>query len=241
MADLKQSTPAASFEERLLEATCRRYRASGISHREFARGKLRHDPMYWAILRSGVLPREGRLLDVGCGRGLLLALLDTARSLPGAAPDGWQPPSERLELCGLELRSSMAAVARRALGDAARIEAADAAGSTLPRARAILLLDVLHYLPAAAQEALVERVAEALEPSGVLLVREADAALGPRFLLTRAAERLCALARGHWRQGFHFRSVAEWRRRLEAAGLTVTDRPMWAGTPYANRLLEARK
>ncbi len=232
----------APFEERLLEATAQRYRASGISHREFARGKLRHDPMYWAILRSQVLPREGRLLDVGCGRGILLTLLDTARELADSSPSPtWRLPAARLELSGIELQPSMAAVARRALGAAASIEQGNAADHPLPRAHAILLLDVLHYLPAAAQETLLERVAGALEPAGVLLVREADAALGPRFLLTRAAERFCALARGHWRQGFHFRSAGQWQRLLEAAGLTVTECPMWAGTPYANRLLEARK
>ncbi len=243
MGRARASSNATSFEEHLLAAVSRRYRASGRSHRHFARGKLRYDPMYWAILRSRVLPREGRLLDIGCGRGILLALLDAARNLDETVPvpPGWRPPGGRLELSGIELRESMAAVARQALGDVASIEVGSATARTLPRARAILLLDVLHYLPAAEQEVLLVRVAEALEPAGMLLLREADAALGPRFLLTRAAERFCALARGHWRQGFHFRSVGEWQRLLEAADLTVTTRPMWAGTPYANRLLEARK
>ena len=199
--------------------------------------------MYWAILYAQVLPQEGRLLDIGCGRGILLTLLDIARNLGDStlAPPGWQPPGAHLELAGIELQASMAAVASQALGNAANIEVTSATAKPLPPARAMLLLDVLHYLTAAEQEILVARIADALEPGGILLVREADAALGTRFLLTRAAERFCALARGHWRQGFHFRSADAWQRLLEAAGLTVTERPMWAGTPYANRLLEARK
>ncbi len=234
---------SAPFEKRLREETSRRYMDCGISHWEFVRGKLRYDPMFQAILRSAVLPREGRLIDIGCGRGILLAAIDTARRLDDALPTprGWRPPSDRLELWGIELRPGWAAVARQALGDAARIETGDAAQRPLPRAQAILLLDMFHYLPAAQQEQLVERVSEALEPGGVLIVREADAAIGPRFVLTRMAERLCALARGHWRQSFHYRGVEEWRRLLESQGLSVTDRPMWAGTPYANRLMEARK
>lgn len=234
----------APFEERLREATALRYVELGIFHWEFVRGKLRHDPMYRAILLSEILPRAGRLVDVGCGRGILLSLLDTARAeaegLPGSPP-GWEPPSPRLELCGIELRPEMAAAAARALGDAAEISVADAGEAGLPPARAILLLDVLHYLPAARQEGLLDRVASALEPGGVLVVREADADLGWRFVLTRFAERACALARGHLRQHFHYRGVSEWRRSFEDRGLVVDEQPMWAGTPYANRLLEARK
>ncbi|HEX9730724.1 MAG TPA: DUF2062 domain-containing protein [Thermoanaerobaculia bacterium] len=234
---------AASFEEQVCEETSRRYLRCGISHWEFVRGKLRYDPMFRALLRSQALPTAGRLVDVGCGRGIVLALLDTARELGAShpAPPGWRPPSARLELVGIELEAKKAAVAAQALGDAARVVVGDAAEVELPRARAFLLLDVLHYLPAPRQEALLRRVARALEPGGVVVLREADAGLGWRFGLTRAAERLCALARGHWRQRFHYRAAGDWTRLLEGAGLDVGTRPMWAGTPYANRLIEARR
>ena len=106
----------------------------------------------------------------------------------------------------------------------------------------MLLLDVLHYLPAAAQERLLARAAACLEPGGVLLVREADADGRARFLATRAAERLCALARGHLRQRFRYRTGEEWRALLAAQCLAVAPAtPLSAGTPYANVLLEARK
>lgn len=235
--------PAAPFEVQMREETSRRYLQCGISQWEFVRGKLRYDPMFWAVLRSQVLPTEGRLVDVGCGRGIFLALLDTARELGASlhAPPGWRPPSARLELVGVELDAKKVAVAAKALGDAARVTVWDAAYEDLPRARAFLLLDVLHYLPAAEQERLVERAARALEPGGVVILREADAGLGWRFFLTRAAERLCALWRRHWRQRFHYRTADGWRRLLEGAGLCVSTRPMWAGTPYANQLIEARR
>ncbi len=234
---------SASFEERLREATARRYLETGIFHWEFVRGKLRYDPMYRAFSTSTSLPREGCLVDVGCGRGILLALLATARELGKSLspPASWEPPSDRLELVGVELRPKLAEVACEALGDSARIESGDAAAFELPTARAILLLDVLHYLPAPDQERLLQNAAGALEPRGVLLVREADADSGWRFFLTRTAERLCALARGHWRQHFHYRGADEWCELLRNYGLKVGTRPMSAGTPYANRLIEARR
>lgn len=234
---------SATWEERLREAAARRYLESGIGHWEFVRGKLRYDPMYRVLPGSPALPREGRLVDVGCGRGILLALLATARELGDtlSPPAGWRPPSDRLELVGIELRPEHADVARAALGDAARIESGDAAALPLPAADAILLLDVLHYLAGDDQQNLLRRAAAALRPAGAVVIREADAGGGWRFVLTRAAERLCAVARGHFRQRFHYRTAAEWRAVLERHGLEVDERPMSAGTPYANQLLVARR
>lgn len=233
----------SSFEETLREETSRKYLDSGIFHWEFVRGKIRFDPMYRALPGSPVIPREGRLVDVGCGRGILLALLATARELRSTTspPPSWRIPSDRLELVGIELRAKPAEVAREALGEAARIESGDASDTPLPSADAVLLLDVLHYLSREAQDRLLERVARALRPGGVVVIREADAGGGVSFWLTRAAERLCALARGHWRQRFHYRSAEAWSALLRRHGLEVDDRPMSSGTPYANRLLEARR
>lgn len=211
----------------LIEETARRYLESGMFDWEFVRGKLRHDPVYLQLLRRGLLPDEGLLLDLGCGRGILLALL--VRERPG------------LELHGIESSPKAVAAARIALGDQARIELADLRDASFPTASAVVLLDVLHYLPAAAQEELLDRVAAAAEPGGRLLIRDADAAGGWRFTATRIQERACALARRHWRQRFHYRSAAEWRRLLEARGFLAEAEPMGEGTPYANVLLSAKK
>lgn len=216
----------------LLERTAYRYVATGIFHWEFVRGKLRYDPVYFSLLRSGMLPAEGKLLDLGCGRGILLALLATARD----------PAGPRLDLHGIEGSRKIAEVAQRALEGEARIEAADLRDvAELPQARVILLLDVLHYMPAAAQEDLLARIATALEPGGLLLIRDADAAGGWRFTATRIQERVCALARRHWRQRFHYRSQAEWLALLEKNGLAATAEPMAQGTPYSNVLIGGRK
>ena len=84
-------------------------------------------------------------------------------------------------------------------------------------------------------------LAAVARPDQQQAVREADAAGGWRFAATRIQERACALARRHWRQRFHYRSAAEWRRLLESAGFAVDVEPMSLGTPYANVLLAARR
>lgn len=224
----------------LIEKTAYRYLAAGMFHWELVRAKLRYDPVYFHLLRQRVLPAEGRLLDLGCGRGIVLSLLLTAREQAGqgAWPAGWPEPP-RLDLSGMEGGTKPAEVARQALGAEARIEVADLRTAEIPEADAILLLDVLHYLPAQDQEDLLARVARALPPGGLLLIRDADAAGGWRFLATRIQERLCALARRHWRQRFHYRSREEWGRLLERLGFEVASTPMAEGTPYSNVLIEA--
>lgn len=229
----------------LQEEAARHYLDTGLLHWEFVRGKLRHDPVYFQILRQGLLPPEGLLLDLGCGRGIVFSLLLAARELHGRGiyPPGWAPPPPHLTLHGIEGRPKAAAAARHAVGDEAEavIDTADLRTAELPTANAILLLDVLHYLPEADQDALLSRAAAALAPGGVLLLREADADAGWRFTATRLQERLSSLLRGVLRPRFHFRSIAGLQQKLSELGLSVEAQPMAMGTPYGNVLLTARR
>ncbi len=226
---------------RLAEATAKRYFECGVFHWEFARGKLRRDPLYREILSRLPRDRGGRIVDLGCGRGLVLALHETARweLKEEQLQVGEQRDSAPVELVGVELQPRLAEVARMALGERVRIEIADLDTWSPPDADAFLLLDVLHYLTRDAQVALLARLAAALRPGGRLLVREADRARPLRFLLTRSGERVAALARGHWRQSFCYRSATDWVVLLEAEGLETTTSAVWCGTPFANVLIEA--
>jgi len=229
----------------LLEEAAYSYLGTGMFNWEFVRGKLRHDPVYFHLLRPGVLPLQpgDHLLDLGCGRGIVFALLLAARGRAerGEYPADWGPPPPFLRFYGIEERAKAVDVACQALGVDAHIEADDLCTAPLPPADAVLLLDVLHYLPAAAQEDLLARAAATLSPGGLILLRDADAGGGWRFTATRLQERLTALARRHWRQRFHYRSRAAWSRHLESLGFEVRVEPMGKGTPYANVLLTARK
>jgi trans-aconitate methyltransferase len=175
---------------------------------------LTRDPLYRALLVDRKLPSEGKLIDIGCGSGLALAMLAAAQV--------------RLQLWGLDRRAGVAETARRALGSDATIVTGDLRDTDLPRCDVALVCDVLHLVSRADQDQLLTRAIEALEPGGVLVLREADASAGWRFHAVRIGNSLVAASRGHFRPTFHFRTADEWRRELEARGLQVEVRPSGA-------------
>jgi len=127
----------------LIESAARPYVRSGMRHWEFVRGKLRWDPVFLALLRDGIIPSGGTLFDVGCGRGILLALLVAAEKqhAEGEWPEGWPAPPHDLSLVGIEQRGRTAGVAARALGGRAVIEVGDALEVPMPACRVAFLLD----------------------------------------------------------------------------------------------------
>jgi uncharacterized protein (DUF2062 family) len=214
-----------------------RYVSSSITAWEFARGKMRRDPLYRTVLRSGILPSGGLAVDVGCGQGLMLALLaeGAADWRRGTWPEP-EPPPIFESLIGIETRARVAALARRALAGDATVVTGDARTHALQRCRAVFFFDVLHLLRLDDQERMLMSAARALEPGGVILVREADAAAGRRFGVVKFGNRLKAILFGNWTQTFHFRSTHEWTGCFRAAGFDVQTRSTGEGTPFGNVL-----
>lgn len=177
------------------------------------------------------------MLDIGCGQGLMLALLAEAERL---ARGGLAPPGRRFpcfeRMVGIEMRAHRARLARAALGSDADIIEGDARSEWGGAYRTILFFDVLHMMPKADQDAVLSAAVRALEPGGVILVREADASAGWRFRAVQIGNRLTALTSKAWRQELVFRTVDEWRECFVRLGLDVEEAPAGTGTPFANYL-----
>lgn len=215
------------MSDAIVAALRRRYHDTGISSRMTVVSKFAADPVYRALLAPGFLPDHGTVVDLGCGRGILLAAIAESR--------------RGLALRGIEIRPGDAAIARHALGADAVIETADLSRAPIPACDVAAILDVLHYLDPAAQDDLLARTAAALRPGGMVVVREADAAAGLRFQAVRWSETIAAALRGDRGRRFHFRSAGDWCRALESQGLVAEVRPMGGGTPFANVLVTGRK
>jgi len=218
------------------------YRRAGRFAYHFARGKLRHDPVFRAILEQGLLRGHPRILDLGCGQGLLAAWLRAAADCyaQGVWPRSWPPPTMPRSLRGIELMRRDVSRARSALGPGCEIVQADIRDVPFGRVDAVVILDVLHYMPEASQHDVLRRVRAALPAGGVLLLRIGDADAGLRFRITCWSDRLILLFRGHGLPQIHCRGLARWRELLCECGFDSRPEPMSGGTPFANVLLIAR-
>jgi SAM-dependent methyltransferase len=209
-----------------------------------ARGKLRGDPAFTRILKQGLLAESERILDLGCGQGLLAAWLLAARSRSDEQPQNWPsewPAAPRpTSIRGIELRQQDVQRARDALGQKAEFELGDITQAEFGTVDAIVILDVLHYIDHESQLCVLNRAHAALSPGGVLLLRVSDAGSGIRFTIGKYIDQTVMLTHYRTAPRFYYRTMREWLEVLPAAGFHCEAIPMSAGTPFANTLLIAR-
>ena len=209
---------------------------------EFARGKLRHDPVYRATLAE-LDAATGTLVDVGCGQGLTLAVLVEARARAGRGEWPADAPTPAFDhLVGIDTRERVTRMASRALGDTAHLIHATAPDGLPESFSAALLFDVLHLIPEAEQ--LRDRVLASwarLPAGGSLLVREVDAAAGGGFRAVRNRQPHQGARRRPLATDVSFPDRGGVAGALRAAGFVVEARPMGEGTPFANVLFRLRK
>lgn len=211
----------------LLDRASAPYRPAGHYAWHFARGKLGLDPVFRHLVDAGLVPAGARVLDLGCGQGLLGSLLQVCGPV---------------RYTGIELQARDAERARVALGasSGAAIVCGDVRTQDFPASDTVVLLDVLHYLPAAAQEAVLARACAALAPGGRLLLRVGDAEARRGYAVSRWVDRVVSgLRRGA--PPVQGRPVSAWTERLRVLGLQVEARPMGQGTLFANVLLVAQR
>jgi len=95
----------------LFEAATRPYVGAGTFAWRFAEASCATDPVFFFLLRRGLLPdRERACSDLGCGRGILLSLLKAAKEQyqAGVWPLDWPVPPVEPRLRGIELSESRA-------------------------------------------------------------------------------------------------------------------------------------
>jgi uncharacterized protein (DUF2062 family) len=214
----------------IVDAIVVRYVDVSIRDAEAARAQLLGDPVFPFLIEEGVLGSCARVLDLGCGRGLAGALVGM-----------FTPPSRPRWYLGVDLCDRYVRAARQALDDlpGCVVQTIDLRDFDPPAADAVIINDVLRYLPFTAQDALLRRVARA-HPAGARgFVREKDAGGGWRFTLASIADALANFVPGRPRHGTHYRRAADLRNALVAAGFAVSDRTMTRSASPAWVLLEA--
>jgi SAM-dependent methyltransferase len=197
------------------------------------------------MLATGLIPEGGRVLDIGCGQGLLASLLRACAAMraTGEWPQEWPAAPAGTQVTGIELMPRDIARARTALGEDGdvRFVCGDMRSEAFPPSHAVVILDVLHYVTHAEQDAVLRRVHDALVPGGRLLLRVGDASARRGFAISQWVDRTVTRLRGHTVAPVYGRTLNEWIAQLRQLGMQVEPRPMSQGTPFANVLLVAQR
>jgi 2-polyprenyl-3-methyl-5-hydroxy-6-metoxy-1,4-benzoquinol methylase len=195
------------------------------------RGRARSFPLF-ALSRQ--VPEQGRILEVGCGHGLVAATL--ALESPGRELVGFDIDRDKIEL------ARVLAAAVEAAGGNLTVSVGD--GRIRPEGLwdAVIVADVLYLLAPPDQAQLVEDAARALRPGGVLVVKELDVRPRAKFAFARLEElvatRVLRVTAG---DALHWRPAARWAELIEGAGLTAAVHRVDRGYPYPHVLITGHR
>jgi 2-polyprenyl-6-hydroxyphenyl methylase/3-demethylubiquinone-9 3-methyltransferase len=155
---------------------------------------------------------SGRVLDVGCGHGLVVGWLGVTR------PD--------VQVVGVDPDVRKVSLARRALEGMPRVELRVGTAEVLERDfDAITLLDVLYLLPRDQWPGFLQCLHERLRPGGRLLLKEAEGDSSWRHYKCLAQEWVMgrALGRTPGNGALPLVPRADMKRLLREAGFEVTN------------------
>lgn len=230
------------FRRILLDRASHPYRSAGSFAWHFARGKLNGDPVFFGLLELGLIPDAERLIDLGCGQGLLASWLLEARNLheSGNWPTHWPAPPKVKNVWGLELMPRDIERARAALGERAQFEIGNICTADFGKTDVAIILDVLHYISYEAQEDVLQRIRASLPAGGTFITRIGDAAGGLPFKYSNWVDRTVFFLRGHRLNRIYCRTLNQWVEVIKRNGFMVESLPMHKGTPFSNVMLIAK-
>ncbi|MEJ7644377.1 MAG: 1-acyl-sn-glycerol-3-phosphate acyltransferase [Chryseolinea sp.] len=140
----------------------------------YLRVKLRLENDYQLFHK--LLPIRGEIIDLGCGYGFLcymLQFLSSERAITGIDYD-----ADKIETAQHGYLRT----------DRLAFHQADVTEYTMAKYDGIIISDVLHYLSPAAQDALLIKCFNALEPGGLIIIRDGNSDMRDRHRGTRITE-----------------------------------------------------
>jgi len=211
-------------DEAIVRRIAARYRLH--RHRSYVRGKLRWDPVFAAVAPL-VVDSPRALLDIGCGLGLLGQYLRER---------GFRAPYRGLDLDAVKIDEA------RAAADGLDIDFVAGSAEALPEfCGDIALFDVLHYMPADAQQRVLSEIGARVPPGGLLLIRNVLRESGWRFRVTLAEEYLARMIGWMRCPTGHFPVREEIETPLRSMGFATRVMPLWGRTPFNSYLFVARR
>jgi len=132
------------------------------------------------------IPQEGNIVDLGCGTALLLNLLRLGL--------------DKRQLFGFDIDKRKIEIARESVKgkEGMKIEAKDITSGdfSLPRAKCVVLVDVLYYLSFFQKKKLLEKLYNVLDTNGLLIIKDINRTFSLKYLWTFLQEFLAVKVLG---------------------------------------------
>lgn len=170
----------------------------------------------WVLTPYGAMasyvPKVGKVLDVGCGHGLLAMAL--AISSPGR------------EVLATDHDVQRIALARQAGAGITNLQFDVSTGNPVTAGKfdAIMLIDFLHYFSPQEQDSMISQAFANLAPGGWLLTREVNQQAGLLSKWNRLYEKIATwtgFTQSNAKENLSFRSQPEWEATFAKHGFKV--------------------
>ena len=197
--------------------------------RSYVRGKLRGDRVYpaaYELLHTSPHP----ILDVGCGVGLLpFYLRERGCCQPVLGLD--------VDARKIEYAASIAASGYHDL----EVRFHDVCSGVPEFSGNVAVFDVLHYLTAGAQRAVLQSLSQCVAPDGLLIIRDCPDDCRPRFWMTWIAEKFAQAISWNLDGSLHFPSRRSIDDAFESHEFGRETRPLWGASPFNNHIFIFRR
>jgi len=170
------------------------------------------------------VPNEGKIIDIGCGYGLLANFLALK--------------SNRRDVIGVDLSGKRISVAQKTTDSRRKIrfKLVNVLDLQLGKYRAMLMSDFLHHIDYKAQEELLARCYQKISPGGLLIIEEVDNKPLCKYWFNTIVDRMLNIG-----EGIFFRNQREFQELLERIGFKVSIKKAHKGLPLSDILYICRK
>ena len=140
----------------------------------YMRIKVRLEKNYQVF--NDLLPRNGKILDIGCGYGFMPYMLHFV------CPER--------NITGIDYDEQKIATASHCFSKDAGIRffCADITQYQFERYDAVVMMDILHYLQPEQQKVVIEKAIRSIQPGGMIVIRDGNTDLGKRHRGTKMTE-----------------------------------------------------
>jgi 2-polyprenyl-3-methyl-5-hydroxy-6-metoxy-1,4-benzoquinol methylase len=207
----------------------RTFRTAGPLTKAYLRIKFKICPV---LEVESHIPRRGRIIDLGCGNGLLAAIMtlgSAERRITGYDLD----PKKIRVAEELKIANAWSNIDFRP----GNITAMD-----YPQTDVFTLIDVLYLIPFSDQYTILRRCARALRPDGLLVIKEMDTRPRWKYAWNLIQETLAVKVIGFTLGSrFFFRACPDFLTILSSLGFQTTVIGLDRGYPYPHILYLCRK